>query len=47
MTEQMQNKKVDELTNKIRMVESEHHRLEEEAYKKQEELNITVNYCAD
>lgn len=43
MTEQMQNKKIDELTNKIRMVESELHRLEEDAFKKQEELTITVS----
>ncbi|XP_067933095.1 coiled-coil domain-containing protein 178-like [Watersipora subatra] len=43
MVEQMQNRKVDELTNKIRMVESEHHRLEEEAFKKEEELTVTRN----
>lgn len=42
MTEQIQNRKVDELTNKIRLVESELRRLEEDAFKKQEELTITV-----
>lgn len=39
----MQNKKVDELTNKIRIIEAEHHRLEEDAFNKQEELTILVS----
>ena len=39
----MQNKKVDELTNKIRIIETEHHRLEEDAFKKQEDLTVTVS----
>ena len=43
ISEQMQNKKVDELTNKIRIIETEHHRLEEDAIKKQEDLTVTVS----
>jgi len=46
MTEQMQIRKVEELTNKIRMIESELHRLEEDAFKKQEELTVTVSCCS-
>ena len=46
ISEQMQNKKVDELTNKIRIIETEHHRLEEDAFKKQEDLTVTVSWIS-
>lgn len=42
MAEAMQNKKLDDLTNKIRMIETEHHKLEEESFNKQQELDVLV-----
>lgn len=41
----MKNKKLDELTNKLRMIDSEHHKLEEEAFNKRQEYEVTVSVC--
>ena len=38
----MQNRKVDDLTNKIRIIETERRKLEEESFNNQQELDVLV-----
>lgn len=42
MAESMQNKKVDEMTERLRSYEQEHRKLEEECFAKQTDYDVTV-----